>query len=329
MDNLSDTIIAVENTAAPTVTIVLVPRERFSRTPAVLNTLYANTDYPFELVCIDGNSPPVLRDYLVRQANQQDFRLVRTEHFLSPNQARNLGLQYVGTDYVVFIDNDCEVAPGWLSALIRCAMETGAAAVAPLYFEGSPENQQIHMAGGTAGITMVNGNRIYKANYFHEHSDYDTVRDEIFRTEIEIFEFHCVLLSTTMLNRVGPPDEGLLSAFEHDDLSLRLREAEGSIFLEPDAKVTYTFGSLNSSDAAFAKVRWSHDWNCRTISHFRDKWGLDESWGRPSIDWCNNHRRRILRETRTLPYMTRKALKNAMLIILGRQRFDAVRALRG
>jgi len=319
----------VQSTPGPSVTIVVVPRERFSRTAAVLEALYANTDYPFDLVCVDGNSPVKIRDYLTRQARQRDFRLIRTEHFVSPNQARNLGLAQVTSDYVVFIDNDCEVAPGWLSALIRCAVETGAAAVAPLYFEGNPADERIHMAGGTAAIREVDGKRIYKAKHFHEKRDYSTVREEIRRAEVEIFEFHCVLLNTAMLTKVGPPDEALLSAFEHDDLSLRFRQAGGSIYLEPEAKVTYTFGSLDKFDAAYAKIRWSEDWNRRTIEHFRDRWQLDEGWGEPSIEWCNNHRRRILRETRTLPNLIRKALKKTLVKVFGKQRFNALRALLG
>jgi len=309
----------------PSVTVVIVPRERFSPTPAVLDALYEHTDYPFDLVCVDGNSPPAMRDYLVRQSRRHQFRLIRTERYVSPNQARNLGFAQVNSEWVVFLDNDCEVRPGWLSAMIRCAGETGAAAVAPIYFEGSWENQRIHMAGGTAEITGTGASRVYKASNCHEKCHYPTVRDQIRRAAVDIFEMHCVLLNVQTLNDVGPLDEGLLSAFEHDDLSLRFRQVGASIYLEPSAKVTYTFGSLDKHDAAYAKLRWSDDWNRRTVAHFRERWSLDPQWGEASIEWCNDHRRRILRETRTLPNMARKAIRKALVNLLGQQRLDALR----
>jgi glycosyltransferase involved in cell wall biosynthesis len=99
--------------ADPRVTVVVVPRERFALVPQTLERIYAHTDIPCELVCLDGGSPGRIRRYLEGQARVRGFRLVRTDHFLSPNQARNLGLREVCTPYVVFIDNDVVVEPGW------------------------------------------------------------------------------------------------------------------------------------------------------------------------------------------------------------------------
>ena len=75
----------------PQATVVVVPRERFSFASASLESIFENTSPPFELVYVDGASPPRLRRYLEAQARQRSFRLIRTEHYLSPNRARNLG----------------------------------------------------------------------------------------------------------------------------------------------------------------------------------------------------------------------------------------------
>lgn len=309
----------------PSVTIIMVPRERFSCTLDTLNVLFSNTSYPFTLICVDGNSPPEIRDGLRQQANERGFRLIRTEHFLSSNQARNLGLAKADSEWVVFLDNDCEVRPGWLSALIGCAIETKASAVAPLYFEGRWTDQRIHMAGGVVSVKQNGGSLSYKANNFHEKGHYLNVCGQINRAEVDLFEMHCVMLCMRMLEEIGPLDEKLLSAFEHDDLSLLVRRAGGTIFLEPEARVTYTFGALSKYDAAYAKLRWSDDWNRRTISHFRKKWLLGEAWEDEPIKWCNDHRRRILRETRTLSNLVRKAAKRAVVRLLGKKCWATLR----
>ena len=43
------------------VTIVVVPREQFNQAPVSLARMYATTRVPFDLVYVDGNSPPPLR----------------------------------------------------------------------------------------------------------------------------------------------------------------------------------------------------------------------------------------------------------------------------
>lgn len=92
------------------VTIVVVPRERFSYTQQSLSSIYQNTQLSFELVYVDGNSPALVKEYLTTQAQQRGFELIRTDYYLYPNQARNMGLSKVKTKYVVFADNDIELA---------------------------------------------------------------------------------------------------------------------------------------------------------------------------------------------------------------------------
>ena len=55
----------------PLVTLVVVPRERFSYAPASLESLYEHTQLPFKLVYVDGNSPPKLKRYLEEQSRQK------------------------------------------------------------------------------------------------------------------------------------------------------------------------------------------------------------------------------------------------------------------
>ena len=132
----------------PAITIIVVPRERFSYTQQSLDSIYQYTSLPFELVYVDGGSPKSVQRYLRETAAEKDFTLLRTEHFLSPNQARNLGLSQVKTDYVLFIDNDVHVSDGWLEKLWQCAQETDATVVCPLTCIGKPLHGTVHLAGG-------------------------------------------------------------------------------------------------------------------------------------------------------------------------------------
>lgn len=100
----------------PNVTIVVVPRERFSCTQQSLESIYEYTEFPFKLIYVDGNSPHKVRRYLEAKSEEKNFELIRTNYYLSPNHARNIGLSRVDTKYLVFVDNDVIVSPGWLRA---------------------------------------------------------------------------------------------------------------------------------------------------------------------------------------------------------------------
>ncbi len=107
--------------AAQRVTIAVVPRERFSLARQSLISILEDSNPSTELIYIDGGSPPLVRQFLEQRAARNGFRLISTERYVSPNEARNLAAAHVRTRYVAFIDNDVLVSPGWLDALVDCA----------------------------------------------------------------------------------------------------------------------------------------------------------------------------------------------------------------
>jgi GT2 family glycosyltransferase len=259
----------------PLVTIVVVPRERFSVTRRALEALYASTRGPFRLVYVDGGSPARIRRYLAAQARTRGFELVRTERHLVPNEARNIGLRRVRTRYVVFIDNDAVPAPGWLERLVECAEQTGAWVVGPLYFMGEPEREEIHMAAGDAGIEdRPEGRRFFERHRF-TGKRLDEVREHLARIPCGQVEFHCMLVRTAAFERLGPLDEAMMNMAEHSDLCLLVRRAGGEVYFEPTATVTYiTTGRFRWSDYRYFLRRWSEAWTNATVAHFRQKWAL-------------------------------------------------------
>src|SRR5438270_3655831 len=110
-------------------TVVVTPREQFSKAERSLESLIACTPPDVPVSYVDGNSPRRLARYLERRAAERGITLLRSEAYLAANQSRNLGLPHVRTPYVAFVDNDVGFTPGWLEKLIACAEETGAWAV--------------------------------------------------------------------------------------------------------------------------------------------------------------------------------------------------------
>jgi GT2 family glycosyltransferase len=280
------------------VTVIAVPRERFSVTRRALESLCGEMAPGFRLVYVDGGSPPAVARYLAEQSKARGFELVRTERFLAPNEARNLGLRHAGAGrYVVFVENDVLLAPGCLATLVRCAEETGADLVGPVYGEGEPERGFIHMAGGTAGIREEEGARRLTATRRFSGRRIAEIEGELKREPTELLEFHCLLARLSTLQALGPLDERLLCTAEEIDLCFAVRDRGGAIYLEPAARVTYvTPPPLDRSDYAFFQLRWSETWTRTTFARMREKWNLADRdpYFPEHVRWIRSHRRLAL-----------------------------------
>src|SRR5438128_685762 len=266
---------------SPEVTIAVVPRERFSYARASLEALYRYTDPPFRVVYVDGGSPSRVRRYLESAARDRGFDLIRSDGFLAPNRARNLALAKVRTKYAVFIDNDVIVSPGWLLPLVRCAEETNAAVVGPLVCESLPLHSTIHFAGGDSHIDIVEREgrveRHLVETILRQGQRVADVRHELRRVQTEVAEFHCMLVRTSVFDRVGPFDEAMLTVLENVDFCMAVVRAGGLIYLEPASIVTYAaYAPLALSDIPFYLLRWNNRWTFATLHHLRDKWELTD-----------------------------------------------------
>ncbi|RUS97994.1 glycosyl transferase [Dulcicalothrix desertica PCC 7102] len=262
----------------PIVTLVVVPRERFSCTQESLESIYEHTDFPFKLIYVDGNSPAKVRRYLETKAQEKNFKLIRTDYYLSPNHARNIGLSHVDTKYLVFVDNDVVVSPGWLKALVDCAEETEATVVGPLMCENKPIHQRVHFAGGESHVVIdVKGRRHLREKMYKQGHNAVELLPQLQRTETELSEFHCTLVRTDIFERIGYLDEAMLNTKEHLDFCMNVAASGGKVYFEPASLVTYVPGPpLEWTDLHFYMLRWSDAWTLASLERIREKWNLCE-----------------------------------------------------
>ncbi len=257
------------NSPAPIVTIVVVPRDRFSCCETALESLHANTPPIFDLIVVDPGSPGYVQRYLDAAAVKYGFRLLRTDWGLTPNQARNLAIPHATGRHVIFIDNDVMVAPGWLDALIACADETGAGIVTPLVYVGEFEQRIVHMSGGELKWEIRDGQRWLDESHRHFNTPQAQINTVLKREPCGYAEFHCMLVRKSILEGIGLLDEKLLNVTEHIDLSLRSAEAGAPVWFEPAAQITFlALRPMALSDIPYFRLRWSRDWTERSCRHF-------------------------------------------------------------
>ena len=133
----------------------------------------------------------------------------------------------------------------------------------------------VHMAGGRAYIDERQGvRRFYEIQRFYG-MPLSQVAAGLRREPCEVLEFHCMLVRTEAMRRLGALDEGLMSALENPDLCMSIRAAGGSMYLEPAAIVTYLPPPPCAwRDLPYFLLRWSVRWNRASLDRFREKWNL-------------------------------------------------------
>jgi GT2 family glycosyltransferase len=276
----------------PLVTIIVVPRERYQFARESLESLYENTTFPFDLVYVDNNSPTKLRQYLEVQAETKGFKLVKSDRYLSPNQARNLGLAHVKSKYVVFVDNDVIFAPNWLTALVDCTETTGATVVGSLVCQYQPYHTIVHCAGGeymsatkyaefVSGLPHPSDRHRWQIEEKtpYQNQRIEEVGDRLKREPTGFVEFHSMLVRTEIFERIGLLDEKFACTKEYLDFAMSVVRAGGTIYLEPASVVTFRTHppapALNWSDLPYFMLRWSDAWELANLHHFQKKWNLE------------------------------------------------------
>ena len=264
----------------PRTTVCVVPRERFSAAVPALEALLADPEAPARIAYLDGGSPPEVQADLLRLARRHDLTLLRTDSYVVPNVARNVLFQRVDTEFTAFLDNDVFPSAGWVPRLEAAADASGAAVVAPMYGWAVDDlgATVVHLAGAENHFTGPEGQRTHHMEFFHEGADPAEVREVVAPGPTEQAEFHLYFARAAALAAVGPLDEDLQSLQEHLDVSLRIMAQGGTIWLEPEVLATYLMTDhMTVPDRRYHLLRWSRQWNARSLRAFCDRWGIDPS----------------------------------------------------
>jgi GT2 family glycosyltransferase len=268
----------------PRVTLIVVQRERFSLTQLSLESILRDQSYPFQLIYVDGGSPPAIAQYLQEQANAHDcMTLIRREHYLRTNEARNLALPLTQTsDYVVFLDNDVMVEPGWLGWLVRCAEEEQAGVVSPLLLQGDPhvpEDLEVHVLGVKADFRLQpSGQRQLDLKPILHCKKLNQIKHAFNRIAVDAVESHAMLIRRSLLDAIVL-DETFDSLESHLDICLQADDQGSTRFVEPNARVTFLYPKLvpgiNQDELPFYLFKWNEPYIRHALHYAQQKWQLD------------------------------------------------------
>ena len=106
----------------PVASVVVLTHGALDYTRHCVDSLLAHTDPRHELIFVDNASPDGTPDYLRRLCTEHDrCHAIYNERNLGYAAGNNQGLAFASGEYVVLLNSDTVVTPGWLETLIKAA----------------------------------------------------------------------------------------------------------------------------------------------------------------------------------------------------------------
>jgi GT2 family glycosyltransferase len=259
----------------PRVTIGFLPRERYVVAAESLESLYANTTMPFDLVIADPATPPRYLDEMLSVLDGHDnWRMVHADRPLVPAATRNLLLESIESEFVCFLENDNLFTPGWLESLLAACEEFPADVAAPLIREGRGEEGHFDRHLGSLVASETEEGK-------WEVKPLDQPRDQTaITTRVQFVEQHCLLFRRSVFDRIGPYDDEL-NTRDEVDLSLALHFADVPVVLEPRAIINYVppTSPPEEDELPFYNIRWDLERAASSRDRIRDRWSLVDTPG--------------------------------------------------
>jgi GT2 family glycosyltransferase len=159
----------------------------------------------------------------------------------------NLGIRSCHTPFVVLLNNDTEVDPGWLGPLVEAADRDGRIGAVQAKMRSLKERSRFDYCGAAGGEIDLFGYPFAWGRLFdtleEDHGQYEEERDVFWASGA------AVLLRQKALDKVGLLEESFFAHMEEIDLCWRLQWAGYRILVAPRSVVYHqTGGTLGSSN---------------------------------------------------------------------------------
>lgn len=224
--------------------VIVCVHNALSDVKACLHSVLQNTNLNVHrLVIVDDGSDDETAHYLRRFSVDSRVTLLRNDSARGYTKAANQGIGEASGDFVVLLNSDVIVPPGWLERLARCAFSRpGVAVVGPLSNAASWQTiPQLRSAEGRWAV-----NDVPEGKTLEEFADALAASSQRLYPEVQLVNGFCYLITRAALEAVGTLDEEAFPTGygEEDDFSLR---AQAAGFVNLVADDCYLFHAKSKS----------------------------------------------------------------------------------
>jgi GT2 family glycosyltransferase len=218
----------------PDVTVVMVTFNRWDLTERALSLLAEVTEPRYEAVIVDNASTD---GTVVELGRVSGATILRNSRNLGFGPASNQGAALARGRYLLLLNSDAWVRPGWLAPLVDIAdADSGVAAVAPklLYPDGRMQEA---------------GSIVWREARVRNYGDGDgpSRPEYLFRRTVDYASAACLLVRRSAFIGVGGFDPRFAPMYCEDvDLCLALAAAHGRVVYQPRSVVEHVRGASGS-----------------------------------------------------------------------------------
>lgn len=259
---------AIARIAEPLVSIVVVTYNNLPLTRACLESIERFSDYgALEVVVVDNASTDGTPEFLQAWAGSGAGRVVQLNAVNRGFAAgSNYGLRLARGEYLVLLNNDTIVTPGWVRTLTR-------------HLRRDPT------IGLIGPVTNDIGNEARVPVNYHDVDEMQRVARRHALAHLggtyplRTAAFFCVMMPRAVYERVGPLDEAFgLGLFEDDDYSRRVEQAgwrivcADDVFIHHDSSAAFRLLGAEQREALFEANRriYEEKWGTWTPHRHRE-----------------------------------------------------------
>ena len=256
--------------------IITLTHNQLEYTKKFIESIFTHTKEPFELIVVDNGSTDGTVEYLETEFEGQrsedegrkseigeqraEVRIIKNKENLGFAAGNNQGMAAARGNYILLMNNDIVVTPGWLERMISCAEKNPRIGiVGPMsnYVSGPQLVENV-----TYDIQTLNGLEDFATKFSDQHGEQS-------QRFLRVVGF-CMLIKRAVINRIGGMDASYgLGNFEDDDFSLRATLASFESWIAKDCFIHH-FGSRTFIGAKIDyRESLSRNWEI-----FKGKWGF-------------------------------------------------------
>lgn len=249
--------VELRTSVSPLLSVVVPVHGKWEYTRACLISIEQHRPaVPFEVLVVDDASPDRTAELV---AASQGVRLVRTQRNVGFVRACNLGASHARGAYLLFLNNDTEVRPGALDALVDAAdsdEKIGLVGAMLVYPDGRLQE--------SGGIIWADGSG------WNYGRDRDAGEPEFqVRRDVDYCSGAAILVRREVFDSVGGFDQRYAPAYYEDtDLAFAIRAVGHRTIVEPAAVVVHHEGVSHGTDLTVGVKRYQEI----NRAQFVDKW---------------------------------------------------------
>ena len=258
---------------SPLASIIILTCNQLQYTKKCIESIFQNTRKPFELIIVDNGSTDGTVEYLESEVlgshTDAGIKIIKNNENKGFAGGNNQGMAAAGGEYILLLNNDVVVTPGWLERMLACAgkrPEIGIVGPRSNYVSGPQLVEGVGYDTHTLkGLTEFS-NKFAEAN------------PKQAQQVLRVVGF-CMLIKRTVIEKIGGMDDRYgLGNFEDDDFSLRAAIAGFQSWIALDCFIHHFGHRTFIGEKVDLGESLHKNWDV-----FKEKWGLpaDKPYGAP------------------------------------------------